>query len=76
MSELAEWIEKYLDERRRENVSPHTLRNYGIDLRQFLEYFSPPGAEPPPLKSLDVAAIREWLGDLHAQNLAAVSMRR
>jgi len=76
MSELGEWIERYLDERRRENVSPHTLRNYGADLRQFLEYFSPPGAEPPPLNSLDVAAIREWLGDLHAQNLAAVSMRR
>lgn len=76
MSELAEWIDKYLDERRRENVSPHTLRNYGADLRQFLEYFSPPGAEPPPLNSLDVVAIREWLGDLHAQNLAAVSMRR
>ena len=75
-SELETWIERYLDERRRENVSPHTLRNYGVDLQQFLAYFTPPGAAPPPIAEFNVAAIREWLGDLFAQNLAAVSMRR
>jgi integrase/recombinase XerC len=75
-SELEIWIVRYLDERRRENVSSHTLRNYGIDLRQFLEYFSPPGAAPPAIAELDVTAIREWLGDLFAQDLAAVSTRR
>lgn len=76
MSELATWIERYLDERRRENVSAHTLRNYGVDLHQFLEYFTPPGAEPPPIAQLDVTAIREWLGDLFSQELASVSVRR
>jgi integrase/recombinase XerC len=76
MSELAVWIGRYLDERRRENVSPHTLRNYGADLQQFLEYFTPPGGAPPAIAEFDVAAIREWLGDLFAQKLAAVSMRR
>jgi len=75
-SELERWIARYLDERRRENVSPHTLRNYGIDLRQFLEYFTPPGATPPALSAFDITAIREWLGDLFSQNLAAVSTRR
>ena len=76
MSELEEWIGRYLDERRRENVSPHTLRNYGIDLHQFLAYFTPPGAEPPPIADLDVTSIREWLGDLFNRELAAVSTRR
>ena len=76
MPELEEWIGRYLDERRRENVSPHTLRNYGIDLHQFLAYFTPPGAEPPPIAALDVTSIREWLGDLFNQKLAAVSTRR
>ena len=75
-SELARWIDRYLDERRRENVSPHTLRNYGTDLQQFLEYFTPPGAAPPAIAAFDVAAIREWLGDLYSRNLSAVTMRR
>ena len=30
----------------RQNASPHTLRNYQADLRQLLDYFSPPGATP------------------------------
>ena len=75
-SELEVWIARYLDERKRENVSPHTLRNYGIDLRQFLQYFTPPGASPPAVSAFDVTSIREWLGDLFSQNLAAVSTRR
>lgn len=76
MSELELWIGRYLEERRRENVSAHTLRNYGTDLRQFLDYFTPPGQAPPAIAAIDVTAIREWLGDLFSHQLAAVSMRR
>ena len=76
MSELEVWIGRYLEERRRENVSAHTLRNYGTDLQQFLDYFTPPGQTPPPIAAIDVIAIREWLGDLFSHELAAVSMRR
>ena len=76
MSELEVWIGRYLEERRRENVSAHTLRNYGTDLQQFLDYFTPPGQAPPPIAAIDVIAIREWLGDLFSHELAAVSMRR
>ncbi len=75
-SELGHWIQRYLEERQRENVSPHTLRNYGVDLHQFLEYFTPPGGLPPTPAELDVTSIREWLGDLYARKLAAVSTRR
>ncbi|MEZ5400606.1 MAG: tyrosine recombinase XerC [Bryobacteraceae bacterium] len=73
---LAEAIEQYLDERRRENVSPHTLRNYASDLAQFLTYFSPPGGAPPHPASIDTLALREWLGSLYDQRLETVSIRR
>ena len=47
MSELAQAIEDFLGEQARRNDSAHTLRNYRADLVEFLEYFSPPGTEPP-----------------------------
>ena len=76
MAELKEHVESFLARLRQENVSAHTLRAYAADLHEFVEYFSPPGADPPSVESLDVLALREWLGELYRQNLAAVSMRR
>jgi integrase/recombinase XerC len=76
LSELEEEIGRFLEELRRQNVSAHTIRAYGADLRQFVEYFSPRGAEPPKPQELDTLALREWLGDLYRQRLSAVSMRR
>jgi len=75
-SELASQIDRFVEELRRNNVSPHTLSAYASDLAQFLEYFSPPGAEPPAPREFEVCKIREWLGDLYQQKLTAVSMRR
>jgi integrase/recombinase XerC len=69
-------IGRFLEELQRENVSAHTIRAYGADLRQFAGYFSPCGAEPPRPQELDALALREWLGDLYRQKLSAVSMRR
>jgi integrase/recombinase XerC len=76
MSDLKTQIERFLDELRRQNASAHTVRNYGADLDQFLEYFSPAGTQAPPPEEIDALAIREWMGDLYNQKLAAVSMRR
>ncbi|MGD0199709.1 MAG: tyrosine-type recombinase/integrase [Bryobacteraceae bacterium] len=76
MSELERHIERFLDELKRESASAHTLRAYASDLRQFLEYFSPAGAEPPAPGGVDTLALREWLGDLYRQGLSPVSMRR
>jgi site-specific recombinase XerD len=50
----------------RAQASPHTLESYGVDLRQFLEYFTPPDSEPPPLAQFGVLEIREWLADLYS----------
>ncbi len=76
MSELEQQIGRFLEELKRENASEHTVRNYGADLRQFLEYFTPPGGEPPAPGAIDALAIREWLGDLYRRRLAAVTIRR
>ena len=76
MSDLADQIGRYLRELARANESPHTLDAYGSDLRQFLEYLSPPGEEPPDAKAIDTLVIREWLAKLYNDNLAAVTIRR
>jgi len=76
MSELGEQIDGFLAELKRQNASPHTIRNYASDLEQFRDYFTPPEAEPPAPRDFDLLAIREWMAHLYEQNLSAVTMRR
>lgn len=71
---LSEWVTEFLAERRRENVSSHTLRNYGIDLDQLLEFLS--RSTVPAPQEIDLLLLREWLSDLHERGLAAPSIRR
>jgi integrase/recombinase XerC len=75
-SELADKIAAFEDELRRQNVSAHTLKSYGGDFQDFLDYFTPPGEVPPPLLEFDVLKIREWMSSLHAKGNSAVSIRR
>jgi integrase/recombinase XerC len=76
MPELENAIQRYLAELRRENASPHTLRNYGSDLREFAAYFSPPGGCPPVPAAITALDLREWLGALYERGLNVVSVRR
>lgn len=76
VSELEEQVNRFLEELKRENSSSHTVKAYGADLREFVAYFSPPGAEPPPPARLDTLALREWLGHLYQRRLTPVSIRR
>ena len=69
MSELSQAIDRYIASLRLENASPHTLRNYQSDLRQFAEHFE----NPAQISAFD---LREWLGILYDQGLSAVSIRR
>jgi integrase/recombinase XerC len=76
-SELAAAISRYLAGLARENVSPHTLRNYSSDLDQFMEYFSPPGQGTSTApREIGVLQLREWLGHLFDQGLGAITVRR
>jgi integrase/recombinase XerC len=76
MPDLASHIQRFLEELRRQNASAHTLRNYGSDLRQFLEYFTIDSKSHPQIEDIDALAVREWLGKLYQQRLTAVSMGR
>ncbi|MGD0665962.1 MAG: tyrosine recombinase XerC [Bryobacteraceae bacterium] len=75
-SRLEHEIERYLAELARTAVSPHTLDAYRSDLRQLLEFVSPPGVEPPAPEAIDLLLLREWMLWLYRQQLAAVSIRR
>ena len=76
MSELAVGIKDFLEERSRRNDSPHTLRNYGADLGEFLAYFTPPDSEPPALAGIDLLSLREWLGHLYDRGQKPATIRR
>jgi integrase/recombinase XerC len=78
---LADWMQKYLDYLRyQRNASPHTLRNYGSDLQQFLSYLTstPEGEErpAPDLDQIDNLTIREFLGTLYQKKNRKSSIGR
>ncbi len=55
------------------NVSPHTLRSYRNDLRQFADYFA---RTRTPLEDVRRDEIREYLGALHDRKLEKTSIAR
>ena len=70
-------VEKYLQYLSSvKNSSPHTILNYGKDLRQFQEYLAPPGMHPPALTEITHTIIREFVGHLHDQGLEKSSIAR
>ena len=75
-AELERQIGLYLADLTRGGHSPHSVRAYGADLRQFLEYLSPPDLAPPEPAALDLLTLREWLSALYRDELAAVTLRR
>jgi integrase/recombinase XerC len=72
-------IEEYLTYLRAErDASVHTLRNYRVDLEQFLVYLQERGASggSPSPEAVDHLAIRGFLARLHGAHLAKSSVGR
>ena len=72
MPELSTEITYFLDSLRRENASPHTIRNYESDLRQFEAHIAP----APPTEDIDLADLRGWVSALFMDKQMAASIRR
>src|SRR5947199_5287450 len=68
------------------NASPHTIRSYRTDLRQFCEYLASDagrstastggGAPPVKIQTVDTRQVRGWLARLHGRGLDAASIAR
>jgi integrase/recombinase XerC len=58
------------------NSSPHTIANYGNDLRQFVDFLTPPGVVLPALTAITHGIIREFVAHLHDQGLEKTSIAR
>jgi integrase/recombinase XerC len=58
------------------NSSPHTISNYGKDLRQFVAFLTPPGVSLPALTAINHRIIREFVAHLHDQGLEKTSIAR
>jgi len=70
MSDLSTEIGNFLDSLRRENASPHTVRNYESDLRQFADYSS------APVDEIDLPTLRGWISTLFQAKHSPAGMRR
>jgi integrase/recombinase XerC len=70
-------IDKYLEYLQSvKNSSPHTISNYGKDLRQFINFLTPPGAALPALTAITHGIIREFVAHLHDRGLEKSSIAR
>ena len=78
---MQQLIEQFLEHLRYErNVSAHTLRNYRIDLEQFLSHLAGPESNKkratPSVEEIDHLTIREWLASLHSAQKSKSSVAR
>ena len=76
MPDLADKIAQFMAELERRNASPMTSQSYASDLRDFLDYLTPPGAQPPDAAGIDLLILREYLAAQYDRGLQPVSIRR
>ncbi|PYV18305.1 MAG: tyrosine recombinase XerC [Acidobacteria bacterium] len=79
---MDEWIERYIRYLRIErNASPHTIRNYASDLRQFRDYLAEAGGAPAgvgggKIPRVDQLAVRGFMARLYEREKKKASIAR
>ena len=74
MSTLQDWLTRYLQSLERDNASPYTVKNYGTDIIQFLEYCAAKGMTS--LAELDRDFVRQYMAALDGQGYVRASIAR
>ncbi len=74
MSALHDWLDRYLKALDRENASPYTIKNYGTDIAQFLDYCETEGVVT--LEALDRNIVRHYMADLDDAGIVRASIAR
>ena len=75
MSELGSAIDDYLGSLALRDDSPHTLRNYEADLREFADTFRRRVRNRRRWRS-SISALREWLAHLYEREQKPATIRR
>ncbi len=74
MRTMRAWLELYLQFLERENASPYTIKNYGTDIGQFLDYCVE--QEITTLAQLHRDLVRDYLAELMEVDYARASIAR
>ncbi|MDY0019659.1 MAG: tyrosine recombinase XerC [Anaerolineae bacterium] len=74
MPTLEGWLERYLDSLEQENASYYTIKNYGTDITQFLNYCAE--QEARTLEALTREMVRNYLQVLDELGIARASIAR
>jgi len=74
MPTLQEWLTRYLEFLGRENASPYTVKNYGTDIAQFLDYCARHHAAS--LDTITRDLVRDYLAELDGQQYVRASIAR
>jgi site-specific recombinase XerD len=68
------WLDRYLADLERDNASPNTIRNYGTDIGQFLDFCQ--GRAVTVADELTLDLVREHMEQLHGLDYVPASIAR
>jgi tyrosine recombinase XerC len=74
MSILRQWLDRYLDYLDQDNASPYTVKNYGTDIGQFLDFCREQKVQS--LNQLTREVVRDYLGELDEAGYVRASIAR